>query len=149
MKGRSTMLAIVIGLFVGLVTDAGAAVRLESDSEIATAGYFRLQWEVSDTPTRLVESLNPSFEKRNLIYEGPDTARLISGKSNGQYFYRLERAGTDDMAGIPAVVVSNTLQVTVKHHSLVRAFTFFAIGAAVFAATLVLVLLGGRREYRQ
>ena len=136
--------AVVVGLFVGPVADVSAAVTLESDSDIASAGYFRLQWESSDTPTRLVESLDPAFETRTIVYEGPDTARLISGKSNGQYYYRLESA-----AGIQADVLSNTLQVTVKHHSLVRAFTFFAIGAAVFAATLALVLFGGRNERRQ
>ena len=147
--GRSTALAISVALFVGLASNVYAAVSLESDSDIATAGYFQLQWEASETPTRLVESLDPAFKTSVVLYEGPDTARLISGKSDGNYFYRLERAGAEFAAGNQAEVVSNTLQVTVKHHSLVRAFTFFAIGAAVFAATLALVLFGGRNERRQ
>jgi hypothetical protein len=147
--GRSTALAISVALFVGLANNVYAAVSLESDSDIATAGYFQLHWEVSETPTRLVESLDPAFKTSVVLYEGPDTARLISGKRNGQYFYRLERAGAERTAGSQADVVSNTLQVTVKHHSLARAFTFFAIGAAVFAATLALVLFGGRSERRQ
>lgn len=145
--GRSTTFAITIALFASFITDANAAVSLESDSDIATAGYFQLRWEASEMPTRLIESPGPDFETKNLVYEGPDTARLISGKSNGRYFYRLERMVATD--GIQADVVSNTVQVTVRHHSLARAFTFFAIGAAVFAATLALVLFGGRNERRQ
>jgi hypothetical protein len=144
---RSTTLAITVALFAALITDVNAAVSLESDSDNATAGYFQLRWEAREMPMRLIESPGPDFETRNLVYEGPDTARLISGKSNGRYFYRLESAvGTDSTQ---ADVVSNTLQVTVRHHSLARAFTFFAIGAAVFAATLALVLFGDRNERRQ
>jgi hypothetical protein len=148
--GRSTALVTTVALLVTLIAPANAAVRLESDTDIATAGYFQLRWEAGETPTRLIESQDPDFETRNLVYEGPDTARLISGKSNGRYFYRLEgpqaAGGTD---GREADVVSNTLQVTVRHHSRARALTFFAIGAAVFAATLALVLFGGRNERRQ
>ena len=40
---RSTALAIAVALFVGLITHVNAAVSLESDSDIATAGYFQLQ----------------------------------------------------------------------------------------------------------
>lgn len=143
------MLAIVSGLLIGPLGDASAAVSLESDNDLATAGYYQLQWQASETPTRLVESLDPAFETRIVVYEGPDTASLISGKSDGKYFYRLEGVGPPSTSGDQADVVSNTVAVTVRHHSLGRAFMFFAIGAAVFAATLVLVLFGGRDERRQ
>ena len=124
--------------------NANAALTLRADTDVARAGYYQLQWEAGETPTRLVESPDPEFENKRVVYAGADTARLISGKSDGHYYYRLESgAGTQDD------VVSNTLQVTVQHHSLSRAFTFFAIGAGVFLATLILVLIGGRSERRK
>ena len=96
--------------------------------------------------TRLVESTDPSFSDRRIVYAGPDTARLMSGKPDGHYYYRLE--SVSDTGSSKAVALSDTLQVTVKHHSLKRAFAFFAVGAAVFAATLGLVLFGSRNERR-
>lgn len=135
--------ALVLVLFAYPFITANAALTLRADTDVATAGYFQLQWEAGETPTRLVESPDPEFENRRVVYAGPDTARLISGKSDGHYYYRLESA-----AGNQVDVVSNALQVTVQHHSLARAFTFFAIGAGVFLATLVLVLVGGRSERR-
>jgi hypothetical protein len=148
---RSTLLAsaFAAGLAVSPVAAANTSLQLQTDTDVATAGYFRLQWEAGDTPTRLVESIEPAFETAVVVYEGPDTARLISGKSDGDYFYRLEKASAHNTPGSRRDVVSNTLQVSVRHHSLVRAFTFFAIGAAVFAATLALVLFGGRNERGQ
>ena len=60
MRGRSTVLAIVIGLFVGPIDDSIAAISLESDSDIASAGYFRLQWQAAETPTSRAVSLSDS-----------------------------------------------------------------------------------------
>jgi len=139
----------VIGLLIHSFSAANAALTLQSDTDVATAGYFQLYWHAGESPNRLVESSDPGFENRRVVYEGPDTARLISGKRDGQYYYRLERASPRDSSGSEPDVVSNTLQVTVRHHPTERAFTFFAIGAAVFLATLILVLAGGRSERRQ
>jgi hypothetical protein len=94
-----------------------------------------------------VESFDPDFETHRIVYEGPDNARLMSGKSDGDYYYRLENARP--VNGYPSDVLSNTLRVTVRHHSLARALTFFAIGATVFAVTLALVLFGDRNERSQ
>lgn len=120
---------------------ADPLLSLESDTSVASAGYYQLQWETGAKKTRLVESTNPDFSDSRIIYAGPDTARIMSGKPDGDYYYRLET----DAAGTPAIV-SDTLKVKVEHHSLGRAFAFFAIGAAVFAATLGLILIGGRNE---
>lgn len=116
-------------------------VSLQSDTDVATAGYYRLYWETTDAPSTLVEATDPDFESRREVYSGPDAARLVSGKPDGDYYYRLESAD-----GSAPRVLSNTVKVTVTHHPLQRAFLFFAIGATVFAATLALILVGSRAE---
>lgn len=138
-----------IGLFIHPFTAAGAALKLQADTDVATAGYFQLHWDAGQSTNRLVESRDPEFENRRVVYEGPDTARLMSGKRDGQYYYRLERTRPSDSLASEPEIVSNTLQVTVSHHSTERAFTFFAIGAVVFLATLIMVLAGGASERRQ
>jgi hypothetical protein len=43
---------------------------------------------------------------------------------------------------------SDTLKVEVQHHSLARAFTLFAVGLAVFIATVALIVTGTLRTRR-
>jgi len=124
-------------LLAGSPVIAGAEVQLQSDTEVATAGYYQLSWAQTVPGMRLVESADAGFDDKDVIYKGADTARLVSGKPDGNYYYRLE---AED--GITPL--SNTLLVTVQHHSLRRAWAFFAIGAAVFVATLGLIVFGSR-----
>lgn len=124
-------------LLAGSPVSAGAEVQLESDTDVATAGYYQLRWAQTAPGMRLVEAADAGFSDKDVIYAGADTARLVSGKPDGSYYYRLE---ADD--GITPL--SNTLLVTVQHHSLRRAWAFFAIGAAAFAATLGLIVYGSR-----
>lgn len=134
--------AIATGVLAGPLVSAQPKISLESDTPVAAAGYFQLRWESGEVASRLVEATDPEFADARVIYSGPDTARLMSGKPDGDYYYRLEAAG--DVS--PATVLSQTLKVTVEHHPLPRAVTFFAVGAAVFAATLGLIIVGGRNE---
>jgi hypothetical protein len=119
------------------------SVALASDTQVATAGYFRLSWHTEHSPNlfRLLEADNPRFNHSKVIYEGPDLARVLSGKSNGSYYYRVA-----ELQGHTPISVSNTVKVDVAHHSLTKAFLFFAIGAAVFLATLLLILRGNRQS---
>lgn len=112
---------------------------LASDSDVATAGFFQLTWD-SDGPIELQESMDPEFTRASVIYTGADTARIISGKPDGDWYYRARPASGD------SGVWSRPVKVTVRHHSLARALTFFAVGATVFAATLVLIVNGSRRH---
>ena len=125
----------------GQLAMAEPLLSLESDAAVAHAGFYQLRWQVGDEDVRLVEATNPEFSEARIVYAGPDTARLMSGKPDGQYYYRLEADAAGDVA-----VLSDTLMVTVEHHSLGRAFAFFGVGATVFVATLGLIIIGGRRE---
>lgn len=112
-------------------------MQLESDTEVATAGYYQLSWAQTAPGMRLVEAADAGFQNKEVIYRGADTARLVSGKRDGDYYYRLE---SDD--GVTPL--SNTLLVRVQHHSLRRAWMFFTVGAAAFIATLGLIVFGSR-----
>ena len=117
-----------------------AAPELKSDSELATAGYYRLNWQ-SDIAADFVleEATDPTFSQAKTLYQGPDTATLISGRANGTYYYRIRNI-QDDMEN----EWSNVTKVEVTHHPLSRAFMFFTLGAIVFIATLVVVILGNK-----
>jgi hypothetical protein len=121
----------------GVAAAANPPLQLQSDTEVAAAGYYQLSWEQGDKDVRLVESRDPAFSDRTVVYAGADTARLVSGKPDGEYYYRLEALPGER-------VLSNTLEVSVQHHSLRRAWAFFSIGAVVFLATLALIVAGGR-----
>ncbi|MGD8324275.1 MAG: hypothetical protein PVF50_07905 [Gammaproteobacteria bacterium] len=109
-------------------------VRLRSDTDVATAGYFQLNWD-AEQAVRLYESTTADFEAARVVYEGNDSGHTVSGRADGELFFRLESAATGETLG-------RILRVEVAHHPLARALTFFAIGAIVFLATLLLVVKG-------
>lgn len=117
-----------------------AAPQLQTDTEMATAGYYRLSWQ-SDMAADFVleEATDPAFLQVTTLYQGPDTATLISGRSDGTYYYRVRNMQNDNQDDW-----SDVTTVEVSHHPLSRAFMFFALGAIVFIATLVVVVLGSK-----
>jgi hypothetical protein len=63
----------------------------------------------------------------------------MTGLPNGRYTYRIrvvENASPGPW--------STPASVTVAHHSLIRAFSFFGVGLLVFLATIALILRGER-----
>lgn len=129
---------------MALSSALAAAPELQSDSDIASAGYYRLSWK-SDISVDFIlqESKDPAFSQPTTLYQGPDTATLVSGRSDGTYYYRIRSSEDDTETGW-----SNTAKVEVNHHPLSRAFMFFALGAIVFIATLSVVILGSK-SYKQ
>ena len=83
------------------------------------------------------------FSEARRIYSGTDTASFRGGLSEGTYFYRV-RALNGDNDGIGPW--SPPLQVVVAYQSLRQAITFFAVGAVVVLATVILVIAGTRRD---
>lgn len=124
-------------LLLAISLNSAHAVELRSDSDVANAGYFHLSWSNHSTGQQdyeLQESTDEGFQQFKTLYRGPDMATLISGKSDGNYYYRLlTEAGP-----------SKTVKVQVTHHSLSRAIAFFILGALVFLATLMVILRGNR-----
>lgn len=137
------MLVLALWFVPSLPVVSAYPVTLSSDTLLATAGYYRLSWQAKGLTNqyRLLESRNPRFDHNKVIYEGPDLATVLSGKANGSYYYRV--AVLDHHTPI---AVSNTVKVEVVHHSLYKALLFFALGAGVFLATLLLILRGNRHN---
>jgi len=118
--------------------DTGESVVLRSDTDVATAGYFQLSWN-ADQPIRLVESRSADFTDSSTLYTGSDSGRTVSGRRDGELYYRLESADSGTVLGGP-------LRVVVAHHPLARALSFFGVGAFVFVATLALIVFGSLRS---
>ena len=84
----------------------------------------------------LQQANNKAFTDSKTIYAGPDKATVISGLPDQLYFYRVRVKDSDEW--------SLPIQVEVKHHSLVHAFSFFALGASMFVIMLVVLIKGAR-----
>ncbi len=136
------MLSALLSVLVfPLPAHSSQIIDLVSDTDLSTAGYFRLSWNTSTSPQQSIEyelqqSKQIDFEFAKTIYLGPDTARVISGKQNGDYYYRI-RSLTSDSTTTPW---SETVTVTVSHHSLQKAIAFFTAGAIVFLMTLIYII---------
>jgi len=151
-KSKRLRLAIVCLFLLSVVVlplpVLSANIHLESDSVVATAGYFRLSWllqtatDESHIEYQLQRSQQADFSRFKEIYRGPDLARVVSGKPNGDYYYRV-RALQD---GVPVSSWSDTTRVTVAHHSIVRALLFFLAGAVVFFSLLTYLLTRHNRD---
>lgn len=139
-------LLLTFGLAPAGGTSLPASPELSADTTVATAGYFGLSWrpagEAGGAPARfeLQEAPDPAFAAPRTLYAGPDRATALSGRPDGTYYYRVR---ADGGPWSPAVAVE------VAHHSLARAGLFFALGAAVFVATVMLILRGDARERRR
>jgi len=134
-RSLPTFRSIATGiLFMALSGPAAQvfAATLEPESLESNEGYYQLRWEAEE-PVRLVEASSTDFTDARTLYTGTDTGRVVSGKPNGTWYYRLESADG-------ARILSSSATITVRHHSLVRAFSFFALGAVVFCATLGLIV---------
>jgi len=102
-----------------------------------------LRWtsEHAETITfQLQESRSEDFKSFKIINQGYDLASVISGKANGDYFYRIATSANDRSH------LSNVIKVTVAHHPLNNAIVFFIAGAIVFFTMLVFILKGNREK---
>ncbi len=123
-------------LFSGI--PSAYAIQLSSDSQRATAGYYQLSWSGNIDLFQLQESIAADFQTVNIIYNGKDLARVMSGKPDGDYYYRVIDPDNNSL-------MSNVVKVTVAHHPLENAILFFIAGAIVFISTLVLIIKGNRK----
>lgn len=121
-----------------LLCQALPAVELEISPEISTTGTFNIQWQGEAGQRYELMELNGNGDSRS-VYRGSDTARVMTGLPNGRYTYRIRVV--DNASPAPW---STPASVTVAHHSLIRAFSFFGVGLLVFLATIALILRGER-----
>lgn len=129
-----TLLPLILLLFCQTLP----ALELSASPGRSTTGTFSLSWEGAEGA--LYELIEASGEgDSQIVYQGTDTASVMTGKPNGSYSYRVRAQHT----GSPSAW-SQPVGVTVAHHSLTRALGFFTVGLLVFLATLTLILRGER-----
>lgn len=144
---RLTTVAVVLVCLIPAgpipAQDQQPVPRLASDSDIASAGFFRLIWETDVERVELQESKHASFKNAHTYYKGPDRAIVISGKPDGTWYYRIRTTGKG-----AAGPWSEAVLVTVDHHSLTRAIGFFVLGLIVFLGILIVVIRGARQAVK-
>lgn len=131
------MVSLWCAAFFSLFSSPLKANVITSNTNLATAGYFKLSWESNHVSSYEVqEASSSSFKAPKLIYQGGDTSVVISGLADGVYYYRM-RSDYGNWG--------EAIRVEVKHHSLKKAFTFFSIGALILCM-LIWVLIRGHRH---
>ncbi|WP_019623855.1 fibronectin type III domain-containing protein [Thioalkalivibrio thiocyanoxidans] len=114
-----------------------AEPRFDDPPTDSRDGGFTLEWN-AEGAVELERASGPDFDDARVIYRGGDTSSVISGLPDGEYRFRLRAEGADDWA--------DEARVEVAHHSLARAFGFFALGGAVFLVLIVAILRGRPRD---
>ena len=117
---------------------AAENASLSSSTDLSNEGYFVLNWQTSSNPDEL--TLEQSSDER---FSSPIQSNLtgasaatITGLSDGVYYFRLTDSGN---------TISNTISVTVAHHSLARAGSFFLLGLVLFSLLVITILKGNKR----
>lgn len=131
-------------LLAGTAVSASPAPVLNSDSQTSTTGFFQLSWLTDAQQVQLQEARDKAFTNPADTYLGTDKAALISGKKDGQWYYRAR-----NILNTQPGPWSNTVEVTVKHHDLMRALMFFTLGLVIFVSLALLVILGSRKTNAQ
>ncbi|MBS3799958.1 MAG: fibronectin type III domain-containing protein [Thioalkalivibrio sp.] len=116
---------------------AGGAPAFDAPPERSTDGGFTLAWE-ADEPVQLEQASGPDYANARIVYQGRDTSTVVSGLPDGEYRFRLRAAGADQWSDVATI--------TVEHHSLGRAFGFFAVGAVVFLVLIATIVRGSVRH---
>lgn len=125
----------------GITLARTPAPELSVDHEVATAGFYRLQWAPEAESFELQEASSADFEKATTAYRGPDRATVLSGKADGTRYYRV-RASVNGQPG----PWSDPVTVTVAHHDPGRAFMFLSLGLVVFVVTALTIVRGKETE---
>jgi hypothetical protein len=142
-KWQTIVCAIIFT--IPFLSSAGYASQpgLHADQEISTAGYYQLSWTRDDAvaDAYMLEETDEGAGSTSIIYEGVDTATVISGKPDGVYHYTLRT--------VDGSSIGKPVTITVKHHPLATAFNFFLVGAIVFIFILVAIIRGNRTQATQ
>lgn len=119
-----------------------ALLELEANGN-SSAGHVRLSWAGGETGTsyELQQANDVAFGKPEVRYQGQQTASVISGLPDGEFYFRVRRLGQD---GVPGPW-SSVVRFAVTHYKLGFALTLLAIGAVIFVATVCFLIVFSRK----
>ncbi len=115
------------------------AEQITVSPSLSTDGVYQVRWQgLGAVAVEVEESASPDFDVHRAVYRGEDKATTMTGREDGTWYYRVREVGSATPSDVSA-------RVDVRHHSLPRAFGYFAVGLIVFAATTTLVFAADRR----
>lgn len=138
---------ILVTAACGIPQVFASKIHLSASENESTSGYFTLRWEPKSESTQytLVQSLDQQFlgSARETIKWHIDSHHSfsISGLNSGIYYYRIAKFNQPDNW-------SNTVQISVKHHSLGNAYFIFTLGAVLFFLLVAVILLNFKNRSR-
>lgn len=117
---------------------AAESGSLNASTELSNEGYFVLDWDVRGEESSLTLQQSESEQFSSIIPRevAGSGAATITGLTDGRYFFRLVDGNS---------VVSETVSVSVAHHSMNRAGGFFLLGLTLFSI-LVFTIFHGNRQ---
>lgn len=131
---------LAIFLFPFLIHAKGVDLHIGSGTQLQQ-GVLKLEWINSEgaqpAQFEVQQATNEEFTDAKIIYQGFDQATFISGLNDGTYYYRLR--ATDGSW-------SDSVSVTVKHHSLYLALVLLFVGAIVFFIVLGVIIKGVKNQ---
>jgi hypothetical protein len=146
MGNRTTRLKALILLSILSVPGVGAAEEqlvLSASSAYSNDGKATISWRSpAEAYVNIQQDHAKEFDTPSTLYRGKDSATVVTGLIDGDYYFR----GRLEYADGRRSNWSQPLNIRVEHHSLARAFGFFSVGLVVFLATLLLIILGARRQ---
>lgn len=120
---------------------AAEPVTLSLNTSISSDGVAQITWQLPASSKIILEQSSfEDFSNAKIIYSGFDDATVLTGLLDGDYYFRARLHDDEESVWGPVV------QLSVKHHSLMQAFTFFLIGLVVFVATLLLIVFGSKNQ---
>ncbi len=140
---KYTLIFIFSWLLFGTTVDASEGpFEISLSQTISNDGVAVLSWPVIQQASVVVQkSQDPNFAQATTLYRGSDTASVITGLVDGEYYFRARSEYPDGSFS----AWSKTLSLSVEHHSLTKATLFFALGGIVFLATVLLITFGAKR----
>lgn len=99
-------------------------------------GVVTLQWEASGKEVEVQRSVTPDFQKPRLVYRGTQTASVVTGLREGEYYFRIRDA--EEAEWSPA------LAVRVEYISRTKLFVLLSLGGVVVMGTIGAIFSGYR-----
>lgn len=132
--GLWTVLLVCSIFFLTSTSAASEELLLEGPVEPVTEGFFQLTFTGAQNASNVVIERASTADFNDIVSQyapmGSFNQLALSGFSSGEYYFRAQENGH----------TSNTVLITVQHHSLTQAFILFFIGAVMFSLLVVTIL---------
>lgn len=125
----------LLGLASNSTLAADASWSLDSDTELSREGYFVLSWSLGDGQVYEIQQAdNRTFIGAKTYQVPANSSMTLSGLADGNYYFRAGEEGN----------WSETILVTVEHHSLAQALGIFCCGFILFTLLIVIIFRGNK-----